>query len=73
VKLAVVDTPPRDSAGIAQVMRSASLVVIPTRPATFDLAAISASIIMARELGRPHGSHQRGAAAAWGRGGDRCC
>ncbi len=54
IKWALIDSPPHDSAGVAAVMRAADLVVIPTRPSTFDLAAVSATIGMARELRRPH-------------------
>lgn len=51
---AFIDTPPHNSAAIAEAIRAASMVVIPTRPAVFDLAAVQATIEMARELRKPH-------------------
>lgn len=53
IEWAFVDTPPHNSAAIAEAIRASSLVVIPTRPAVFDLAAVQATIEMARELRRP--------------------
>jgi chromosome partitioning protein len=53
IEWAFIDGPPHNSSDIAAIMRVADLVVIPTRPAAFDLAAISATIEMARALNRP--------------------
>lgn len=53
VRWAIVDTPPHASADIAAAIRSADLTLIPTRPATFDLAAVAATVDMAKALGRP--------------------
>ena len=48
-----IDGPPHNGEDIAASMRASDLVMIPTRPAAFDLAAISATIDMARALSRP--------------------
>ena len=50
---AFIDGPPHNGEDIAAMMRASHLVIIPTRPAAFDLAAISATIDMARALRRP--------------------
>ena len=52
--LAIVDTPPNKSALVTEAIRAATLVVIPTRPAIFDLAAVEATIEMCREANRPY-------------------
>lgn len=52
VKWCLVDSAPTETAGIAAVMRLADLAVIPTRAAAFDLAAVSATVEMARAVGR---------------------
>lgn len=41
-----IDGPPHDSAAIAAMMRAADLVIIPTRPSAFDLAAVSSTLKM---------------------------
>ena len=48
-----IDGPPQNTEEIAAMMRLATLVVIPTRPAVFDLAAVPATISMARKVRRP--------------------
>jgi chromosome partitioning protein len=48
-----IDGPPQNNDDIAAMMRQATLVLIPTRPATFDLAAVPATIAMARKVQRP--------------------
>lgn len=53
VRWTFIDGPPHNGEDIAAMMRAADLVIIPTRPAAFDLAAISATIDMARALKRP--------------------
>lgn len=50
---AFVDTPPHNAPAIADAMRASDLVVIPLRPAVFDLAAVAKTLDMARALGRP--------------------
>jgi len=49
----IVDSAPHDLAGIVLAMRSADLVVIPTRPGILDLAAVAGTIDMARASGVP--------------------
>ena len=48
-----IDTPPHASAAIADAMRAADLTVIPLRPAVFDIAAVAATLDMAKALGKP--------------------
>jgi chromosome partitioning protein len=48
IHTAIVDSAPHDLSGIALAMRSADLVVIPTRPGILDLAAVAGTIDMAR-------------------------
>ena len=50
---AFIDGPPQNNEDIAQMMHAATLVLIPTRPAIFDIAAATATIDMARRLKRP--------------------
>lgn len=47
-----VDTPPHNAPAIAAAMRCADLVVVPLRPAVFDIAAVAVTLDMARDLGR---------------------
>ncbi len=51
---AFVDGPPHDSAAIAEMMRLADLVIIPTRPSAFDLAAVASTLTMATALNANH-------------------
>ena len=48
-----VDTPPHNAAAIAEAMRVADLVVVPLRPAVFDIAAVAATLDMAKSLNKP--------------------
>lgn len=48
-----VDTPPHNTADIAAAMRVADLSMIPFRPAVFDIAAVAATLEMARAIGKP--------------------
>ena len=48
-----VDTPPHNAAAIADAMRVADLVVVPLRPAVFDIAAVAATLDMAKSLNKP--------------------
>ena len=48
-----IDGPPQNNEDIAEMMLAATLVLIPTRPAIFDIAAATATIDMARRLKRP--------------------
>jgi cellulose biosynthesis protein BcsQ len=49
-----IDTPPNKSATVIEAIRLATLVVIPTRPSLFDLAAVQDTIALARELRKPY-------------------
>ena len=53
IRWVFLDAPPLSNSSVAAVMRSASLVVIPARPSVFDVAAISATVAMARKLQKP--------------------
>lgn len=48
-----VDTPPHNAPAIADAMRAADLIIIPLRPAVFDLAAVAKTLDMARALSKP--------------------
>nr|WP_137830884.1 ParA family protein [Methylobacterium sp. L1A1] len=52
VQWVFIDTPPHNTADIAAAMRVADLAVIPFRPAVFDIAAVAATLEMARAIGR---------------------
>lgn len=52
VSWAVVDTPPHAEQSIAAAMRVADLVLVPTRPGPFDLAAVAATLELARRVGK---------------------
>jgi chromosome partitioning protein len=53
IEWAFLDAPPLSNESVAEMMMAASLVVIPARPAVFDLAAIASTVAMAHELQRP--------------------
>jgi chromosome partitioning protein len=53
VEWIILDTPPHETSGLAVIMRQADLVLIPTRPAPFDLAAAAATVRMVKELRKP--------------------
>lgn len=48
-----IDGPPHNDQDIAAMMRAADLVVVPARPAVFDLAAAAATVEMARRVRSP--------------------
>ena len=48
-----IDTPPHASAAIADAMRASDLVVVPLRPAVFDIAAVATTLEMAEAIGKP--------------------
>ena len=50
----LVDTPPNKSAIVAEAIRQATLVIIPTRPNLFDIAALQDTVQLARELRKPY-------------------
>ncbi len=53
VEWVFIDGPPQNNDGVAEMMRLATLVVIPTRPGLFDLASVCATIDLAKRLKRP--------------------
>ena len=52
-KLAFIDTPPAITMSIAQVIKHADLVLVPTRPSPHDLRAVGATVDMAESSGKP--------------------
>jgi chromosome partitioning protein len=48
-----IDGPPRHNDEIATMMRASTIVLIPSRPAIFDVASAAATVVMARKLQRP--------------------
>ena len=48
-----IDSAPQNDEDIAEMMRAAALVVVPTRPGSFDLASVAATIETARRVRRP--------------------
>ena len=53
VEWVFVDTPPLMSPAVTEMIRAATLVVIPARPGVFDLNAIKETISAARRVRRP--------------------
>ena len=53
IKLVVIDTPPAITATIAEVIRMADLVVVPTRPSPHDLRAVGVTVELVERLGKP--------------------
>jgi chromosome partitioning protein len=51
---AFVDTPPTMSAAVTEAIRTATLVVIPTRPTVFDLTAVRETIDLCRASRKPY-------------------
>jgi chromosome partitioning protein len=49
-----VDTPPYKSAGVADAIRAATIVIIPTRPSLFDIDSVRDTIALCRELKKPY-------------------
>lgn len=52
VAFSIVDTPPHAETSIADAMRVADLVLVPTRPGPFDLAAVATTLDLARRIGK---------------------
>lgn len=52
VAYAVVDTPPHAENPIADAMRAADLVLVPTRPGPFDLVAVATTLELAQRVGK---------------------
>lgn len=53
VEWVFVDTPPLMNPAITEMIRAATLVVIPARPGLFDLNAVKETISVARKVRRP--------------------
>jgi len=52
VAFAIVDTPPHAENSIADAMRVSDLVLVPTRPGPFDLAAVAMTLDLAQRVGK---------------------
>ncbi|QGY03591.1 ParA family protein [Methylobacterium mesophilicum SR1.6/6] len=52
VAYSIVDTPPHAEGSIADAMRVADLVLVPTRPGPFDLAAVATTLDLAQRVGK---------------------
>lgn len=52
VSYAIIDTPPHAENSIAEAMRVADLVLVPTRPGPFDLAAVATTLDLAQRVGK---------------------
>ena len=52
-EVAVVDTPPAITEAIGTVVRSAELVLIPTRPSPHDLRAVGSTVELVQQAGKP--------------------
>lgn len=53
IEWVLIDTPPQMSSAVTDMIRAATLVVIPARPGVFDLNAIKETIEAARRARRP--------------------
>ncbi len=63
-KLLVIDTPPAITDTIAEVVKLADLVVVPTRPSPHDLRSVGATVELVENLHKPlifvvNGAHPR--------------
>lgn len=52
IKLAIIDTPPAVTDMIRQVLKSADLVLIPTRPSPHDLRAVGSTVDLVESEGK---------------------
>ena len=52
IKLAIIDTPPSVTDLIQQVLRTADLVLIPTRPSPHDLRAVGSTVELVENAGK---------------------
>jgi chromosome partitioning protein len=52
-RLAFIDTPPAITDAIGAVVRTADLVLIPTRPSPHDLRAVGSTVELVQEAGKP--------------------
>ncbi len=53
LELLVLDTPPALTSRVANVIRVADLILIPTRPSPHDLNSIGATVELVEHLGKP--------------------
>jgi chromosome partitioning protein len=53
IKLLIIDTPPAITSTIAEVVKLADLVVIPTRPSPHDLRAVAKTVDLVEDLYKP--------------------
>jgi chromosome partitioning protein len=53
ISLAVIDTAPHAAPGVDAIAAAADLLLIPCRPSAFDLAAIAASVQVAKAAAKP--------------------
>lgn len=49
-----IDTPPNMATIVGEAIRAATLVLVPARPAVFDMMAVKETIELARELNKPY-------------------
>src|SRR3712207_2611566 len=52
VPFVIIDTPPHAENSIADAMRVADIVLVPTRPGPFDLAGVAATLELADRVGK---------------------
>ncbi|MHA1565405.1 MAG: AAA family ATPase [Alphaproteobacteria bacterium] len=62
--LVVIDTPPAITTTIADVIKVADLIVVPTRPSPHDLRSVGATVELVENVGKPlvfvvNGAHPR--------------
>ena len=50
----LIDTPPNKSSIVAEAIKNATLVIVPTRASLFDIAALQDTVAIARELRKPY-------------------
>lgn len=54
VEWVLIDTPPLMSEEVSEAINAATLIVVPTRPAIFDLNAVAETITVARLANKPY-------------------
>ena len=52
VERVIIDTPPYAKEGIKAAMKAADIVLVPTRPGVFDIAAVAATLDIADQAGK---------------------
>ncbi len=53
IKLLIIDTPPAITSTIAEVIKIADIVIIPTRPGPHDLRSIGRTVDLVEDFGKP--------------------